>query len=87
MTTSLLTHREAAERLRVSLSTARRLGTAGQLDRVRISPGAVRIREESVRRLLEHGYPAQDPRRPELLGTSGHSAAPTTPAQDPGDPR
>ena len=57
-TTALLTHREVAARLHVSLSTARRLGAAGQLEQVRVSPGAVRVREDSVQRLIINGYPA-----------------------------
>lgn len=58
MTTLLLTPREVSEQLRVSLSTTRRLGAAGQLDLVRVSPGAVRIRADSVARLIEQGYPS-----------------------------
>ena len=59
MATDLLTYSETADRIHVSVSTARRLGRAGRLDEVRVSPGAVRVRLASVERLLQHGYDGQ----------------------------
>jgi excisionase family DNA binding protein len=56
MATALLTYPEAAERIHVSVSTARRLGRAGRLDEIRVSRGAVRVREDSVERLIQFGY-------------------------------
>jgi excisionase family DNA binding protein len=50
----LLTYREAADRLNVSLSTARRLGRSGQLSVVRLGPQTHRIRASSLERLIEH---------------------------------
>jgi excisionase family DNA binding protein len=51
----LIRYAEAAERLCVSDPTARRLGAAGHLQQVRVSPGAVRVTLDSVERwLAEH---------------------------------
>jgi len=50
----LLTYREVAERLYVSLSTAQRLGRSGRLDVIRLTSQTHRIRESSVKRLIEH---------------------------------
>jgi excisionase family DNA binding protein len=54
--TVLLSYPEAAERLHVSVSTARRLGRRGVLAEVRVSDGVVRVREESVDELARRGY-------------------------------
>jgi excisionase family DNA binding protein len=55
----LLTYRECAEVLHVSLSTARRLGRSGHLEVVRLTPQTHRIRPSSLLRLIESGgsYP------------------------------
>jgi len=58
---TLLKRREVADRIHASEATVRRLGRAGQLDEVRISPGVVRVRASSVDRLIEHGYTAREP--------------------------
>ena len=58
---TLLKYREVAGVLHVSESTARRLGRSGQLDEVRVSCGAVRVRADSVDRLIERGYTAPEP--------------------------
>jgi excisionase family DNA binding protein len=58
VTASPLTYREAARQLSVSERTARRLAASGHLDKIRVAPNAVRIRPESVARLLQHGYSA-----------------------------
>ena len=58
MATSLMKYSEVAARIHASESTARRLGRAGRLEEVRISPGAVRVRVESVQQLLDRGYDA-----------------------------
>jgi excisionase family DNA binding protein len=50
----LLTYREAAERLRASRSTVRRLVDAGALERVKIGR-LVRLRAGDVERLIERG--------------------------------
>lgn len=55
----LLSYPEVAERIHASESTARRLGRSGVLDEVRVSAGVVRVREDSVDRLLQHGYDVQ----------------------------
>lgn len=47
-TVSLLHRREAAARLRVSLSTVKRWGAAGLLDERRVGPKLVKITEASV---------------------------------------
>jgi excisionase family DNA binding protein len=47
-TVSLLHRREAAARLRVSLSTVKRWGAAGLLDKRRVGPKLVKITEASV---------------------------------------
>jgi excisionase family DNA binding protein len=54
-TVLLLSYPEAALRLHVSVSTARRLGRRGVLDEVRVSDGVVRVREESVDELARRG--------------------------------
>jgi predicted site-specific integrase-resolvase len=60
-TAPLLTYREAADRLHVSPSTARRYAAAGLLDVVRFTSQTHRVREPSVIRLIEHGDNAPDP--------------------------
>lgn len=45
----LLTRREAAVRLRVSVCTVKRWGAAGLLDERQVGPRLVRITEASVR--------------------------------------
>jgi hypothetical protein len=59
---TLLTRRQVADRIHASEATVRRLGRAGQLDEVRISPGVVRVRASSVDRLIERGYTMPEPR-------------------------
>ena len=53
----LLTRTEAAERLRVSVQTVRRLAESGHLDEVQVSARAVRVRTSSVDRLVREGVP------------------------------
>lgn len=54
----LIKYPDAAARLCVGESTARRLGAAGHLQQVRPSPGAVRVTLDSVERyLIEHTEP------------------------------
>jgi predicted site-specific integrase-resolvase len=51
----LIKYPDAAARLCVGESTARRLGAAGHLQQVRVSPGAVRVTLESLERYVaEH---------------------------------
>jgi predicted site-specific integrase-resolvase len=61
MDDTLLKRREVAEQIHASEATVRRLGRAGQLDEVRISPGVVRVRASSVARLIANGYTAPGP--------------------------
>lgn len=51
-TVSLLHRREAAARLRVSVSTVKRWGAAGLLDERRVGPKLVRVTELSVESLI-----------------------------------
>lgn len=51
----LLTRAEAAERLRISVQTVRRLAESGHLDEVQVSARAVRVRTASVDRLVRKG--------------------------------
>jgi excisionase family DNA binding protein len=53
----LLTRAEAAERLRVSVQTVRRLAESGHLAEVQVSARAVRVRASSVDRLVREGVP------------------------------
>ena len=53
----LLTRAEAAERLRVSVQTVRRLAESGHLAEVQVSARAVRVRAASVDRLVREGLP------------------------------
>jgi excisionase family DNA binding protein len=53
----LLTRVEAAERLRVSVQTVRRLAESGHLAEVQVSARAVRVRAASVDRLVREGLP------------------------------
>ena len=53
----LLTRAEAAERLRVSVQTVRRLAESGHLDELQVSARAVRVRASSVDRLVREGVP------------------------------
>jgi excisionase family DNA binding protein len=55
----LLTFREVAASLRVSDCTVRRLAAAGRLDSVRVSPGCIRVRAESVDALRRDGLDAK----------------------------
>jgi len=60
---NLLTHPEAADRIRMSTHTVRRLEARGELDPVRTGERAVRVTEKSVRRYLaerrvQHGAQA-----------------------------
>jgi excisionase family DNA binding protein len=53
MATARLLHRpEVAGRLRVSKTTVRRLGAAGDLEEIRVGTRGVRITEQSVERYL-----------------------------------
>jgi excisionase family DNA binding protein len=52
---TLLTRREAAERLRISLSTLERWERTGRLTPTRLSPGVVRYRRADIERLIEEG--------------------------------
>ena len=54
-TEMLLTRREAAERLRISLSTLERWERTGRLTPTRLSPGVVRYRRADIERLIEEG--------------------------------
>jgi excisionase family DNA binding protein len=55
----LLTFPEVAASLHVSDRTARRLAAAGRLDSVRVSPGCIRVRAESVDALRREGLDAK----------------------------
>jgi excisionase family DNA binding protein len=58
----ILTQREIAQRLRVSLDTVRRLCAAGELRVVRVSPRRIGIlASEEERYLREHQGPRQEP--------------------------
>lgn len=52
---TLLTRGEAAERLRLSEATVRRLARRGHLHEVRVSERAVRVDEDSVEHLAARG--------------------------------
>jgi len=52
----LLTYAETSAKLRLSDSSVRRLSRFGVLEEVQVGPRAVRIRAESVDRLLAYGY-------------------------------
>lgn len=64
----LLTRAEVAERLRISVQTVRRLGESGHLAEVQVSARAVRVRADSVDRLIREGLPR---RRWVPSGTAG----------------
>lgn len=53
----LLTRAEAAERLRVSVQTVRRLAESGHLEEVQVGLRAVRVRASSVDHLIRNGLP------------------------------
>ena len=51
----VMSRREAAERLRVSVMTVRRWGASGILDERRVGPKMIRITTASVERALRGG--------------------------------
>jgi excisionase family DNA binding protein len=53
----LLTRAEAAGRLHISVQTIRRLAESGHLAEVQLSAHGVRIRADSVDRLIRDGLP------------------------------
>lgn len=55
MTTDLLTRREAADLLRVTIRTLERWEDTGRLAPIRLSPGVIRYKRLDIERLIEEG--------------------------------
>jgi excisionase family DNA binding protein len=53
--TTILTKREAADLLRISIRTLERWERMGKISPTRLSPGTVRYRKSDIERLIEEG--------------------------------
>ena len=56
-TAPLLTYRECAQRLHVSVSAVRRFGQTGRLEVLRLAPQTHRVRQSSLQQLIEESAP------------------------------